>query len=399
MFELLKDIRIVDLTTTFLGPYATQLLGDMGADVIKVEPLAGDVGRSPRPGRSPEMGAGFLNSNRNKRSLALDLKAPEGREIVLRLCAKADALVHNMRPRAASRLGLSYDEVKKVNRAIVYCFAPGFGQDGPYADGPAYDDIIQAMSGLAHLNKDASGAPRFFPSIVADKVMGLHLAFAVASGLVRRLKTGEGCMIEAPMFESMVAFLLIEHLAARTLAPPLGPAGYERLLAKNRRPFKTKDGYIAIMPYTTEQWTRFIEGIGRAELLELDWVQDPVKRSANVDALYQIIADAAPAKSTAEWLVFLAETDIPCGRVNSLDELFREPHLAAVELFEEYLHPTEGRLTRVRSPFRADGVKEKEDLPPPRAGADGTAILALAGYSPEEIVSLYEKKVVQCKDE
>src|SRR5262249_42926027 len=182
MYELLKDIRIIDLTTPYLGPYATQLLGDMGADVIKVESLAGDVGRSPRPGRSPEMGAGFLNSNRNKRSLAVDLKSPEGREIVLRLCGKAEVLAHNMRPRAAARLGLSYQEVRKVNPAIVYCFAPGFGHDGPYTDGPAYDDIIQAMSGLAHLNKDPSGAPRFFPSIVADKVMGLHLAFAVASG-------------------------------------------------------------------------------------------------------------------------------------------------------------------------------------------------------------------------
>jgi crotonobetainyl-CoA:carnitine CoA-transferase CaiB-like acyl-CoA transferase len=399
MLELLKDIRIVDLTTTFLGPYATQLLGDMGADVIKVEPLAGDVGRSPRPGRSSEMGAGFLNSNRNKRSLAVDLKAAEGREIVLRISARADVLVHNMRPRAAKRLGLSYDAVKKVNPAIVYCFAPGFGQDGPYTDGPAYDDIIQAMSGLAHLNKDASGAPRFFPSIVADKVVGLHLAFAVASGLVRRLKTGEGCAIEAPMLESMVAFLLVEHLAARTFSPAMGRAGYERLLAKNRRPFKTKDGYIAIMPYTTEQWTRFIEGIGRAELLELDWVKDPVKRSANVDALYQIIADAAPAKSTAEWLAFLAEQDIPCGRVNTLDELFDESHLAAVGLFEEYLHPTEGTLTRVRSPFRATGVDETPDLAPPRVGADGLAILAIAGYSPDEIARLRQRNVVRCEDE
>ncbi len=398
MYELLKDIRIIDLTTTFLGPYATQLLGDMGADVVKVESLTGDVGRSPRPGRNPEMGAGFLNSNRNKRSIAVDLKAREGRDVVLRLCAKADVLVHNMRPRAAARLGLGYDEVKKVSPAIVYCFAPGFGQDGPYADGPAYDDIIQAMSGLADLNKDSSGAPRFFPSIVADKVMGLHLAFAVASGLVRRTKTGEGCSIETPMFESMVAFLLVEHLAARTLAPAAGSAGYDRLLAKNRRPFKTKDGYVAIMPYTTEQWTRFISGIGRADLLELDWVRDPAKRSANVDALYQIISDAAPMRSTAEWLAFLAEQDIPCGRVNALEDLFSEPQLAAVGLFEQYLHPSEGSLTRVRSPFRVTGLQRKDDLPPPRVGADSGAILASAGYSPDEIAGLLAKKIVRSAD-
>jgi crotonobetainyl-CoA:carnitine CoA-transferase CaiB-like acyl-CoA transferase len=394
MFELLKDIRIVDLTTTFLGPYATQLLGDMGAEVVKVEALSGDVGRSPRPGRHPDMGAGFLNSNRNKHSLAVDLKTAEGREIVLRLCAKADALVHNMRPRAAERLGLSYEAVKGANPKIVYCFAPGFGQDGPYADGPAYDDIIQAMSGLADLNKDTSGAPRFFPSIVADKVMGLHLAFAVVAGLIKRLKTGEGALIETPMFESMVAFLMVEHLAQRTLSPAAGPAGYERLLAKNRRPFKTKDGYIAIMPYTTEQWTRFIESIGRQDLFELDWVRDPAKRSASVDALYQVIADAAPAKSTAEWLAILAELDIPCGRVNTLEELFAEPHLTAVGLFEEYLHPTEGRLTRARSPFRVQAGRQ-EDRPPPRVSQDSEAVLTMAGYSKEQIAGLIAKKIVR----
>jgi crotonobetainyl-CoA:carnitine CoA-transferase CaiB-like acyl-CoA transferase len=193
----------------------------------------------------------------------------------------------------------------------------------------------------------------------------------------------------------MVAFLLVEHLASRTLAPALGPAGYERLLAKNRRPFKTKDGYIAIMPYTTEQWTRFIAGIGRADLLELDWVRDPAKRSANVDALYQIIADAAPMKSTAEWLVLLAEQDIPCGRVNSLEDLFTEPHLAAVGLFEEYLHPSEGQLTRVRSPFRVTGLERAGDQPPPRVGENSEAILDEAGYSREEIEELERKNVVR----
>src|SRR6266550_4621180 len=385
MYEVLKDIRIVDLTTTYLGPYATQFLGDMGADIVKVEPLDGDVGRSPRPSRTPDMGAGFLNTNRNKRSIAVDLRKAEGRDVVLRLIALGDAAVHNMRPKAAAKLGLSYDDAKRANRGIVYCYSPGFGQDGPYADEPAYDDIIQAMSGLAQLNADATGAPRFLPSIVADKVMGLHLAFALASGLVHRLKTGKGCAVEAPMFESMVAFLLVEHLAGRSFEPPLGPAGYERLLVNNRRPYRTRDGFIAIMPYTTLQWTRFLECIGRADLLALDWVKDPVRRSANVDALYQLIADAAPAKTTEEWLALMKEREIPCGRANSLDDLFDEPHLKAVGLFEKVTHPSEGAMHTVRSPFRVSGAAKRPDRPAPRLGDSSKAILLEAGFSAAEV--------------
>jgi crotonobetainyl-CoA:carnitine CoA-transferase CaiB-like acyl-CoA transferase len=395
MYELLNGIRIVDLTTTYLGPYATQFLGDMGADVIKVEPLEGDVGRSPRPSRAPDMGAGFLNTNRNKRSIAVDLRAPEGRELVGRLIAGADALVHNMRPQAAAKLGLAYEDARRINAQIVYCYAPGFGQNGPYAQEPAYDDIIQAMSGLAQLNADSTGAPRFLPSIIADKVVGLHLAFAVTSGLVRRLKTAEGCAIEAPMFESMVAFLLVEHLAGRTFAPPLGTAGYERMLAKNRRPYQTRDGYIAIMPYTTQQWTRFLECVGRSDLLAADWVKDPVKRSANVDALYQIIADSAPAHTTAQWLTLLNERDIPCGKVNALDDLFGEPHLAAASLFEEIAHPSEGALTSVRSPFRVTGLDRKPDRPAPRVGEQTPAILKEAGYDEAEAKALIARKIVR----
>jgi crotonobetainyl-CoA:carnitine CoA-transferase CaiB-like acyl-CoA transferase len=394
MYEVLKDIRIVDLTTTYLGPYATQFLGDMGADIIKVEPLDGDVGRSPRPSRAPDMGAGFLNTNRNKRSIAVDLRKPEGRDVVLKLIERADAMVHNMRPKAATKLGLSYEDAKRVNSGIVYCYSPGFGQDGPYADEPAYDDIIQAMSGLAELNADATGAPRFLPSIIADKVVGLHLAFALAAGLVRRLKTGEGCAIEAPMFESMVAFLLVEHLAGHTFVPPLGPTGYERMLAKNRRPYKTRDGYVAIMPYTTQQWMRFMECVGRADLLEQEWVKDPVKRSANVDALYQVIADAAPQRSTAQWLALMNERDIPCGPVNGFDDLFDEAHLSAVGLFGSVDHPSEGALRTIRSPFRVSGLERQADKPAPRVGGESESILEEFGFSEVEIRGLFARRVV-----
>jgi crotonobetainyl-CoA:carnitine CoA-transferase CaiB-like acyl-CoA transferase len=395
MYELLKGVRIVDLTTTYLGPYATQFLGDMGADVIKVESLAGDVGRSPGPGRGPGMGAGFLNANRNKRSIAIDLRVPEGRDVVLRLLSGADALVHNMRPAAAAKLGLAYEDARRANASIVYCYSPGFGQNGPYAAEPAYDDIIQAMSGLAQLNADSTGAPRFLPSIVADKVVGLHLAFAVATGLVHRLRTGEGCAIEAPMFESMVAFLLVEHLAGHSFVPPSGPPGYERMLAKNRRPYKTRDGYIAIMPYTTQQWTRFMECVGRSDLLAADWVADPVKRSANVDALYQVIADAAPLHTTGEWLELLNERDIPCGPVNSLAALFEEPHLKKAGLFQEVAHPSEGALLGVRSPFRVADLPQQPDRPAPRLGEGSESILLEAGFGPEKIRDLMVSNVVR----
>jgi crotonobetainyl-CoA:carnitine CoA-transferase CaiB-like acyl-CoA transferase len=394
----LNGIRIIDFTTTYLGPYATQFLGDMGAEIIKVEPLDGDVGRSPGPSRAPDMGAGFLNTNRNKRSIALDLRKAEGRTIAARLIARGDAVVHNMRPQAAAKLGVSFEDAKRINPGIVYCYAPGFGQDGPYAAEPAYDDIIQAMCGLAKLNADSSGAPRFLPSIAADKVVGLHLAFAVAAGLVHRLKTGEGCAIEVPMFESMVAFLLVEHLAGRSFAPPLGPAGYERMLAKNRRPYKTADGYMAIMPYTTPQWTRFLECVGRGEMLKQAWVQDPVQRSANVDALYQIIADAAPAHTTAEWLTILREADIPCGPVNGFEELFAEPHLSDVGLFQAIDHPSEGALTALRSPFRSPSEQRQPDLPAPNIGESSREILSELGYSSQEIEQFFAQRIAVVSD-
>jgi crotonobetainyl-CoA:carnitine CoA-transferase CaiB-like acyl-CoA transferase len=394
MYELLKHVRVLDLTTTYLGPYATQFLGDMGADVIKIEPPGGEVGRTPRPGRSPEMGAGFLNTNRNKRSLALDLHVPEGREVLMRLAKNSAALVHNMRPQAAAKLGLSYDHLRRANPQIVYCFSPGFDQDGPMAAQPAYDDIIQAVSGLSDLNRGESGAPRFLPTIVADKVVGIHLAFAVAAGLVHALKTGEGCAIEVPMFESMVAFLLVEHLSGQTFRPPVAPLGYERLLAANRRPYRTMDGYIAIMPYTTQQWTRFLECIGRSDLMSEPWVNDPVQRSANVDRLYQIIADAAPSRSTAEWLSVLGQADIPCGPVNSFEELQSHPQLSAVGLFQPITHPSEGPLTAVRSPFRVTGCAKNPDRPAPRVGEGGRAALMESGFSPEEIEKLIADKTM-----
>ncbi|HEX5278873.1 MAG TPA: CoA transferase [Micropepsaceae bacterium] len=394
MFDLLNGVRILDLTTTYLGPYATQFLGDMGADIVKVEPRDGEVGRSPRPSRSPEMGAGFLNTNRNKRSLAIDLRSDAGRDVVLRLAKQSDAFVHNMRPQAAARLGLSHDELRRANPAIVYCLAPGFDQAGPMAAQPAYDDIIQALSGLSYLNRDDSGAPRFLPTIVCDKVVGVHLAFAIAVGLAHRFRTGEGCAIEVPMFETMVAFLLVEHLAGHTFRPPLASLGYERMMAANRRPYRTGDGYMAIMPYTTQQWTRFLEAVGRTDLLTEHWVRDPVQRSANVDRLYQVIAGAAPSRTNAEWMVVLKAADVPCGPVNTFEDLLSHPQLSAVSLFQPVEHPGEGPITSVRSPFRVADNESQPDRPAPSVGEGGRDILRAAGFTQDEIENLISNNVL-----
>jgi crotonobetainyl-CoA:carnitine CoA-transferase CaiB-like acyl-CoA transferase len=398
MLPLLQGIRILDFTTIVLGPYATQTLGDLGADVIKIEPLQGDLFRAVRPGRSRSMGAGFIGFNRNKRSLAIDLKRPEARDVLARLVAGADAVVHNMRPKAAESLGIGYAQLQALKPDLVYAFAAGYDQSGPNADEPAYDDIIQAAGGVAALNANAQGQPRYLSTILCDKVGGLHLAVAVATALAHRARTGLGCCIEAPMFESTVAFLMSEQLGGETFVPALGPTGYDRLSAPNRKPYPTRDGHMAILPYNSAHWTAFLELIGRAELAHSPQVQDPVLRSQNVDALYALIAEVAPTRTTAEWLECLRAVDIPCARVNSVGDLLHDPHLAATGFFVEYDHPTEGRLRAPRAPFRWHGGQELADLPTPRPGYDGRAVLREAGLADAAIDELLTAGVLRIDD-
>jgi crotonobetainyl-CoA:carnitine CoA-transferase CaiB-like acyl-CoA transferase len=394
MLPLLQGVRILDFTTIVLGPYATQTLGDLGADVIKIEPLQGDLFRTVRPGRSRSMGAGFIGFNRNKRSLAIDLKRPESREVLARLVRGADAVVHNMRPRAAEPLGIAYAQLAAIRPDIVYAFAAGYEQGGPNEDEPAYDDVIQAAAGVAALNANAAGEPRYLSTILCDKVGGLHLAIAVAAGLAHRARTGRGCCLEAPMFESTVAFLLSEQLGGETFVPPLGPTGYDRLAAPNRRPYATRDGHMAILPYNGTHWAAFFELIGRTDLAQAPQVQDPVLRSQGVDALYAIVAEVAPTRTTAEWLECLRAADIPCARVNAVGELLHDPHLAATGFFREYDHPTEGRLRGPRPPFRWHGQPDDADRPAPRVGRDSRAVLREAGLADAEIDRLVADRVV-----
>ncbi len=366
MYKFLNDIRVLDLTSVVLGPYATQFLGDFGADVIKIEPPTGDVFRHVSPAKSEGMGAGFLNLNRNKRSAALDLKDPADLKQFRALLDGADVLVHNMRGGAASRLGLDPSVLRESHPRLVYCAAPGFGSRGSQVDRPAYDDIIQAASGLAHLNRGADGAPRFVPAVVCDKVGGVHLAMAVLAGLIHRLQTGDGCYIEVPMFEVMASFTMIEQLAGETFVPARGNLGYDRLMSPNRKPFATKDGYIAVLPYTTKHWVGFLSLIGRNDLAQEAWLQQPSARSERIDELYSLIATQMPGRPTDDWLDDLEAIDVPCVKVNSLDDLLTDSHLREVGLFSRFDHPTEATLRAIRSPFWADGVEKCPDLPAPR---------------------------------
>lgn len=395
MFNILNGVRVLDLTTVVLGPFATQMLGDFGAEVIKIENLDGDMMRAVRPGSSDEMGAGFVNCNRNKRCIAVNLKTSEGQEIFYRLIKTVDAFVHNMRDKTAVSLGIGYEDLIKIKPDLVYCGAQGFGNGGPSSDLPAYDDIIQAASGLAYLNSDEQGNPRYLPTIVADKVAALQLAIGVLGGLINKLRTGEGCFVESPMFEGLVAFLMAEQMAGYSYVPSTGGTGYDRLTASYRRPYPTADGFIAILPYSTKNWIDFFKMIGRAEWANWEIVKDPIKRSENINTLYEKLYEIVPEKTTDEWCKMLLSANIPHTKVNHLDDLLEDAHLKEVGLFQEYEHPTEGPMRQVRSHYSMRGIEKKPDTPTQRIGHATDQVLHELGYSSKEISRFAELQIVK----
>ena len=395
MFDLLKGLKVIDLSTIALGPYATQLLGDLGADVIKVESPAGDVFRAVRPGRRDDLGVAFLNYNRNKRSLAIDLKQPEGQAILKRLAGSADVFVHNMRASSAAKLGASYEVLAEANPKIVYCYSPGFGERGSSRDDPAYDDIIQARSGLAAINADTSGEPKFVRTIACDKIVGLHLALAVVSGVVQQQRTGRGVCVEVPMLESMASFLLTEHLAGHTLIPAEGTLGYDRLMTANRKPHRTKDSYAVILPYSTKHWIRFFEICDLPDWATAEKVVNPVQRSIHIDELYGKISELAVTRTTKEWLSALSAQDIPCSDVSSLEDLMSDPHLVEAELFNRISDPRIGELLEVRSPFQVDGeINGSSNRVAPGLSEHTEEILRDLGYAEAAIAKLRQNSVI-----
>jgi crotonobetainyl-CoA:carnitine CoA-transferase CaiB-like acyl-CoA transferase len=391
----LEGVRIVDLTSVVVGPLATQILADHGADVIKVESKSGDLVRTMN-GKSvtPGMGAKFLHLNRNKRSIVLDLKQPAGHTVLMKLVARADVMIWNVRPPAMARLKLAYEDVRAVNPGIIYCGMFGFGQDGRYRDKPAYDTIIQGSGGMAALHHRAMGEPRFVPMVVADKVVGLIAVQMIAMALYRRAKTGEGCSIEIPMFENLVKFVLEEHMYLRTFDPPLGGTGDPRLLDPLGKPIPTKDGWICISANTNDQAFAFFDAVGRPELKTDPRFSSVPARFAHVKEYFEIRIEALKSKTTAEWLQIFDTADVPAMRYHTLDSVLEDPHLKDVEFFEMREHPTEGRTRNMRLPNKWSCGTRRDWSPAPKLGQQSIEILRELGYEDAEIDALVASGVI-----
>ena len=389
----LSGMRIIDLTTILLGPVATQMLGDLGADVIKVESPAGDAVRGAGPPPVEDgMGAIFLTNNRNKRGIVLDLKDPRGLEAMMRLVESADAFVHNMRPDAVDRLGLDYPAVRARNETIVYCGAYGFRQAGPYGGKPAYDDMIQAVSGLAALQA-VDGEPRYVTSAIADKVTGLHVAVAVLSALLHRALTGEGQSIEVPMFETLVSFNMFEHLYGKTYEPPRGSMGYPRTLSPDRRPYRTRDGWIGVLPYTDRQWAALFEIAGRADLARDPRFRTLPSRLAHIDEVYATLGELLAERTTAQWLEAFDAASIPSMPVNQPDDLVTDPHLAATGFWQTLEHPDLGTLRLPDVPARFSRTPGSVRRAPPGLGEHSVEILTEMGYERTALDALIDAGV------
>lgn len=390
----LDGIRIIDLTTVLMGPMATRMLGDHGADVIRVEPTTGDSTRNGLPSRNPGMSGFSLNLQRNKRSLSIDLKHDRGQEVVLELAKTADVLVTNMRAEALTRLGLDEGSVTSINPSLIYCRANGFSADGPYKDKAAYDDAIQAASGLAGLFTATTGRPNYVPAVIADKVTGLHIVQAVMAALIHRYRTGVGQHIEVPMFETMVSFNLVEHLRGAAFEPPEGPFGYERLLTPARKPYETADGFVALLPYTDKNYEDFFNFIERPELAVTDRFATHNARVANTAELYGLIADAAQLKTTAVWLEFCDRVSIPAAAVLDLANLEDDPHLSQVDLVHVTDHPTEGKYRYVRDPVRYSESATGLHRHAPRLGEHSIELLLELGYNDDQISEMVSNGIV-----
>ena len=384
----LEGIRVLEIASMIFGPVAGQYLGDMGADVIKLEPPEGDLTRSIGPRRSPKMGAFFLTSNRSKRSIVVDLKRPEGRAILQKLIAKTDVLLHSMRTPAANRLGLSYEALSAANPALIYCHLTGYGDDGMYAGRPAYDDIIQAASGLAMLQTVVAGQPRFIPTIIADKISGVHAAYAIVLALIHRMRTGEGQQVDVAMFETMAAFNMLEHQWGHVFEPPVGDMGYLPVATAARRPYQTQDGFLALLPYSDAHWISFFELAGEPQIMKDERFSTFAARQKYFREVWDEIERQVARKTNAEWLTLLTPQDIPFSVVNKLEDLTSDPHLESVKFWEMMAHPTEGLLRIPRNPIAMSATPPTVTRLPPNLGEHSAEILREFDYTDDAIAKL-----------
>lgn len=374
----LAGIRVIDLTSIVMGPLATQLLADLGADVVKVEPPEGDVLRRIGAPAGSTLGPLFMHLNRNKRSVVLDLKSAEGHATLLDLVRDADVFVHSMRPQAMARLGLGYPDLRVVNSRLVYAGMFGFSQSGPAAEDAAFDDLIQAASGVADLiGRTTDGRPRYVPFNMADRSVGLLAFGAISAALVGRDRTGEGCEVGIPMYETLAGLVLGDHLFGETIMPASGPMGYQRIMVRNRGPYPTADGHICTMIYTDPQWRAFLRVVGLNDDLSAEpRLKDIATRTRHADELFEFISGQTCTRPTAEWIELLTDAGLPAVAMRRIEELLTDPQLAASGFFQEVDHPTQGRIRLMRIPVEIAGWEPQLRHLPPELGADTEAVLS-----------------------
>lgn len=385
----LAGLRVLDLSSVLMGPYATQILGDYGAEVIKVEAPSGDLIREITPARTPGMGAMFMNSNRSKESIILNLKTPEGRDAVLRMVQDCDVVLTNVRPRKMDRLGLSWDALSQANPQVIYAALVGFDQQGPYAGRPAYDDLIQGGACIPHLFERAGQSPAYVPAAICDRIVGMSAVNAILAAVIERGRSGLGQKVEIPMFETMLSMILSDHLGGLTFIPPLDNGGYKRHLSPDRKPYETKDGYVCALIYNDGHWERFFRELGRPDMPKADpRYATFAARMAHIDEVYAELGDLMKTRTTADWLDLFDRADVPALPMYSFESVLEDPHLAQIGFFEEVDHPTEGRIRQMAVPNTFSRTPADPGRLAPRMGADGRAVLDRLGFSTSEIAAL-----------